>query len=75
MGENPLSAQVGNRISLLGHFDVPVILEDVRPLGTDGSAGYECPVRLPDGALEEDAAATAVALLAKELKLREAFDE
>ena len=53
MGENPLSAQVGNRISLLGHFDVPVILEDVRPLGTDGSAGYECRVRLPDGALEE----------------------
>ena len=53
MGENPLSAQVGNRISLLEHFDVPVILEDVRPLGTDGSAGYECRVRLPDGALEE----------------------
>ena len=53
MPENGLSAQVGHRISLQGHFDVPVILEDVRPLGTDGSAGYECRVRLPDGALEE----------------------
>ena len=38
---------------LPGHFDVPVLLEEVRPLGTDGSAGYECRVRLPDGALEE----------------------
>ena len=53
MAENRVSAQVGRRISLQGHFDVPVILEDVRPLGTDGSAGYECRVRLPDGALEE----------------------
>ena len=53
MAENRLSAQVGRRIFLQGHFDVPVILEDARPLGTDGSAGYECRVRLPDGALEE----------------------
>ena len=53
MAENLLSAQIGNRISLQGHFDVPVILEDARPLGTDGTAGYECRVRLPDGALEE----------------------
>ena len=40
-------------MSLPGHFDVPVILEDIRPLGTDTSAGYECRVRLPDGTLEE----------------------
>ena len=53
MAENLLSAQVGHRISLLGHFDVPVILEEARPLGADGSAGYECRVRLPDGGLEE----------------------
>ena len=53
MAENRLSAQVGHRISLPGHFDVPVILEDARPLDTDRSAGYECRVRLPDGALEE----------------------
>ena len=53
MTENHLSAQIGRRIPLPGHFDVPVILEDVRPLGTDGSGGYECRVRLPDGALEE----------------------
>jgi len=45
--------EIGRRISLPGHFDVPVILEDVRALGTDGSTGYECRVRLPDGTLEE----------------------
>jgi SNF2 family DNA or RNA helicase len=53
MAENRLSAQIGRKISLPGHFDVPVILEDVRTLGMDGSAGYECRVRLPDGTLEE----------------------
>ena len=53
MTETHLSAQIGRRISLPGHFDVPVILEDARSLGTNGSAGYECRVRLPDGALEE----------------------
>ena len=49
----PFSARVGSRVSLKGYFDVPVILEDVRPLGTDGSAGYECRVRLPGGARDE----------------------
>ena len=53
MAENQLSTQIGHRIFLKGHFDVSVTLEDVRPLGTDGSDGYECRVRLPDGALEE----------------------
>jgi superfamily II DNA or RNA helicase len=53
MAENRLATQIGHRISLSGHFDVPVILEDVRALGADGSAGYECRVRLPDGTLEE----------------------
>ena len=53
MVEHPFAAWIGNRVSLTGHFDVPVILEDVRPLGANGSAGYECRVRLPDGALEE----------------------
>jgi len=53
MAENNLSTQIGRPISLPGHFDVPVILEDVRALGADGSAGYECRVRLPDGTLEE----------------------
>ena len=38
---------------LCGHFDVPVVLEDVRPLRADASTGYECRVRLPDGSLEE----------------------
>ena len=40
-------------MSLTGHFEVPVLLEDVRPLGANGSAGFECRVRLPDGSLEE----------------------
>ncbi len=53
MAENRLSTQIGHRISLPGHFDVPVLLEGVRALGADGSAGYECRVRLPDGTLEE----------------------
>ena len=53
MPEHPLSAQIGNRVSLTGHFDAPVVLEDVRPLGVNGSAGYECRIRLPGGGLEE----------------------
>ncbi|MDE0024799.1 MAG: hypothetical protein OXP69_10355 [Spirochaetaceae bacterium] len=32
---------------------MPVVVEDFRPLGVDGPAGYECRVRLPDGSLEE----------------------
>jgi len=53
MGANLLIGYIGRRISLPGHFDVPVVLEDARPLGSDDSAGYECRVRLPDGSLEE----------------------
>ena len=53
MAEHPLAAQIGTRVSLAGHFDVPVVLEDARPLGANGSAGFECRVRLPDGSLEE----------------------
>jgi len=53
MSSNLLTAHIGHRISLPGHFDVPVVLEDARPLGLDDSAGYECRVRLPDGSLEE----------------------
>ena len=68
MAETRLAALVGRLVSLPGHFDVPVVLEDVRPLGADGAAGYECRVRLPDGALEEavisaeEAAAVAAAV-------------
>lgn len=40
---------VGQRITLTGHFDQPVVLEEVRPLGS----GFECRVRLADGALDE----------------------
>jgi SNF2 family DNA or RNA helicase len=53
MAENRLLTQIGHRVFLPGHFDVPVILEDIRALGADGSAGYECRVRRPDGTLEE----------------------
>ena len=53
MGEVSVSALAGHRVSLPGHFEVPVVLEGIRPLGTDGSAGYECRVRLSDGSLEE----------------------
>jgi hypothetical protein len=50
---NSLTTFIGKRISLPGHFDVPVVLEAARPLGGDDSSGYECRVRLPDGSLEE----------------------
>lgn len=40
---------IGQRISLPGHFADPVVLEGVRPI----SGGYECRVRLPDGAPDE----------------------
>ena len=53
MTDARLSARVGRRLSLPGHFDVPVTLEGIRSIGVNGSAGYECRVRLPDGALEE----------------------
>ncbi|PKN67836.1 MAG: hypothetical protein CVU57_01075 [Deltaproteobacteria bacterium HGW-Deltaproteobacteria-15] len=53
MSNSLLTSQIGQRIFLSGHFDVPVTLEDARPLGSDDSGGYECRVRLPDGSLEE----------------------
>ncbi len=53
MIEGRLAKRIGQKISLPGYFDVPVILEDARLLGSDDSAGYECRVRLPDGSLEE----------------------
>ena len=69
MGEGRLASRIGQRISLPGHFDVPVILEEVRPLGASDGAGYECRVRLPDGSLEEAviSAQEAAAILGAEL--------
>jgi hypothetical protein len=43
------SFPIGQRVSLPGHFQEPVILETVRHIG----AGYECRVRLPDGTPDE----------------------
>ena len=53
MSENALAGQVGRQLSLSGQFDAPVVLEDARPLGTNGASGFECRVRLADGTLEE----------------------
>lgn len=53
MPEGRLAPRIGQRILLPGHFDVPVVLEEARPLGPSDGAGYECRVRLPDGTLEE----------------------
>jgi len=53
MPNTELLFPLGQRINLPGHFDVPVILEDARPLGDGGVGGYECRLRLPDGSLEE----------------------
>jgi len=49
MADERITLPIGRRISLRGHFDVPVTIEDARPVGT----GYECRVRLPDGTLDE----------------------
>ena len=46
---NVNSLPLGQRISLPGHFDRLVTLEDARQLGS----GFECRVRLADGTLEE----------------------
>jgi superfamily II DNA or RNA helicase len=40
---------IGHKVMLPGHFDQPVTLEGVRPLGR----GLECRVRLSDGSLDE----------------------
>lgn len=53
MDDSLLKTRIGHRIPLPGHFDAPVILEDARLLGHNDASGYECRVRLPDGALEE----------------------
>ncbi|AXA37025.1 helicase (Snf2/Rad54 family) [Candidatus Sumerlaea chitinivorans] len=49
----PLGSKIGKRLRMAGHFDVPVVLEEVRPLGSGDSISYACRVRLPDGRLEE----------------------
>ena len=51
MREPGLNLPIGKQVSLPGHFDESVILEEARPLGN----GYACRVRLADGSLEEAA--------------------
>ena len=53
MSENLLASRIGKQLRLPGHFDVPVVLEEARKLGSSDRSGYECRVRLPDGTLEE----------------------
>lgn len=36
MGNCLLTSQIGQRIFFPGHFDVPVVLEDARALGSGG---------------------------------------
>lgn len=45
---------LGQRITLAGHFDQPVVLEEVSALGS----GFECRVRLSDGTLDETVIST-----------------
>ena len=56
--EDQLSSLVGRRISISGHFDKQVTLEDVRPIVVGNSTGYECRVRLSDGSLDETTIST-----------------
>jgi hypothetical protein len=49
MSETPIRLPLGQPVPMPGHFDVPVVIEGVRSLGS----GYECRVRLPDGTLDE----------------------
>src|SRR4051794_8669347 len=49
MNDGGLTLPIGHSISLPGHFDSPVVLEEARRLGS----GFECRVRLRDGSLEE----------------------
>jgi superfamily II DNA or RNA helicase len=49
MTEISIAIPLGQPVLMPGHFDVPVVIEAVRSLGS----GYECRVRLPDGTLDE----------------------
>jgi hypothetical protein len=49
MNDERVILQVGQQVSLSGHFDAPVMLGAARPL----AKGYGCRVRLPDGTLDE----------------------
>ena len=49
MPDSGINLPLGQSVPMPGHFDTPVVLEEVRRLGS----GYECRVRLPDGSLDE----------------------
>src|SRR2546427_674921 len=49
MPDSGINVFLGKPVPMPGHFDTPVVLEEVRRLG----AGYGCRVRLPNGSLDE----------------------
>ena len=49
MTDASITLPLGQPVPMPGHFDVPVVIEAFRALGS----GYECRVRLPDGSLDE----------------------
>lgn len=53
MNNSLLISRIGQQISLPRYFDVPVMLEDVRPFGSHDSLIYKCRFRLPDESLED----------------------
>ena len=53
-----LRVLTGQRITIPGHFDTQVRLEDVRPIEMGEDVSYECRVRLSDGSLEETTIST-----------------
>jgi len=53
MNSNQPISQIGQRISLPGYFDVPVMLEDTYPFSSYDSLSYKCRVRLPDESFED----------------------
>lgn len=49
MGGTNAQLPVGERVSLPGHFALPVVLESATPV----AQGYLCTVRLPDGTMQQ----------------------
>lgn len=54
IANNAVAKLIGQKITLLGHFNEPVLIEAVRPIGT----GFELRVRRADGQLEETVLST-----------------
>lgn len=53
MDEHILKSYIGREIILPGHLDSPVVLDEIRLLGSGDSATYECRVRILNSTLVE----------------------